>query len=84
MNPILTFINVLLELLSFAIILRVILSWINIDKTGSFYLFIRDITEPIMAFFRKYTPKFGMIDLSPIIAILVIDLLIRIINSLMY
>lgn len=82
-NPILTFINVLLQLLSFAIIVRVILSWLNIDKSGGFVLFIRDVTEPVMEFFRKITPRIGMIDISPIIAIVAIDLAIKIINSLM-
>ncbi|MDP4008586.1 MAG: YggT family protein [Candidatus Peregrinibacteria bacterium] len=84
MNPILTFINVLLKLLSVAIIIRVIFSWIKINKTSPFYLFIRDVTEPIMGFFKKYIPPIGMIDISPIVAIFAIDLLIMIVNSMMY
>lgn len=83
-NPILTFINVLLQLLSFAIIIRVVFSWLNTDKSGVFFLFIRDVTEPVMGFFRRITPRIGMIDISPIIAIIAIDLAIKIINSLMY
>lgn len=83
MNPILTFIMVLLRLLSLAIIIRVIFSWVNVDKSGPFYLFIRDVTEPIMGFFGKIIPRIGMLDISPIVAILAIDFLMSLINSMM-
>jgi len=83
MNPVLAFLNILLELLSLAIIIRVIMSWVKVSKSSPFFLFIRDITEPIMGFFSKYTPRIGMIDISPIIAILAIDLVRTIIIRMM-
>ena len=83
MNPILAFINVFLQLLSLAIIIRVVMSWVQTNKSGPFFLFIRDVTEPIMGFFRKYIPRIGMIDISPIIAILAIDLVRTILINMM-
>ncbi|MBT6068301.1 YggT family protein [Candidatus Peregrinibacteria bacterium] len=83
MTPILAFINVLLELIVIAIVIRVVMSWVNVNKTSGFFLFIRDVTEPILAPFQKYVPRIGMIDISPIVAILAIDLLRSLIVKIM-
>jgi YggT family protein len=51
-----------------AIFIRVILSWVNIDPRNPLAVFIHDITEPILAPIRQFMPRFGMFDLSPMIA----------------
>lgn len=74
MSLIFAFINIFLQLLSFAIIVRVILSWIKVDQASKLYLFIRDVTEPVLGFFQKIIPRIGMIDISPLVALIAIDL----------
>jgi YggT family protein len=37
--------------------------------------FLRDVCEPYLAIFRRFIPALGPIDLSPIIAILVLNFL---------
>jgi len=71
------FVNILAELLILAIFVRVILSWIRPVQVnaGKFSMFIIEITEPILQFFRKILPKTGMLDLSPIVAFLAIELI---------
>ena len=32
--------------------------------------FLRDVTEPYLAIFRRFVPRIGMFDLSPMVAIL--------------
>ena len=77
------FVGILAELLILAIFARVILSWIRPVQSsqGKISLFIYEITEPILQFIRKILPKTGMLDLSPIVAFLAIELLRTLILS---
>lgn len=74
-----TFIMLLFQVLLFAILGRVLVSWI--DPLGNMRVtqILRDITEPILAPIRSVLPTIGMIDLSPLVAILLIQLLQRLI-----
>ncbi len=44
--------------------------------------FLRDVTEPYLRVFRRIIPSFGAIDLSPIVAILVLQIVGGIVVSL--
>jgi YggT family protein len=72
---IVTFINLLFQALFFAILGRVLISWI--DPMGNMRVtqILREITEPILAPIRSVLPTMGMIDLSPLVAILLLQLL---------
>lgn len=69
------FVSLLFRALNYAIFGRVILSWI--DPFGNWLVtrIIRDITEPILAPIRRVLPTIGMMDFSPIVAILLLQLL---------
>jgi YggT family protein len=43
--------------------------------------FLRDVCEPYLGFFRRFIPALGPIDLSPIVAIFVLNIIARIITS---
>jgi uncharacterized protein YggT (Ycf19 family) len=47
--------------------------------------FLRDVTEPYLGLFRRFIPPMGAIDLSPIVAILVLQfgggLIVRLIRG---
>jgi uncharacterized protein YggT (Ycf19 family) len=45
--------------------------------------FLRDVCEPYLSIFRRFIPALGPIDLSPIIAILVLNFLGGIVVSLL-
>ncbi len=70
-----TFINLLFQVLFFAILGRVLVSWI--DPMGNMRItqILREITEPILAPIRSVLPTMGMIDLSPLVAMLLLQLL---------
>lgn len=70
-----TFISLLFNVLLFAILGRVLVSWI--DPLGNMRIsqILREITEPILAPIRSVLPTIGMFDLSPLVAILLIQLL---------
>ncbi len=44
--------------------------------------FLRDVCEPYLRIFRRFLPSFGGIDLSPILALIVLGILRTIIVSL--
>ena len=53
---------------------RVILSWVNPRPTNEFLLMIIRVTEPVLGPIRALIPLKG-IDLSPIVAFLLLQLL---------
>ena len=59
-----------LNLLFYAILIRVIISWINPNFRNPLADLLIIITEPIMAPIRKYIPSVAGFDFTPIIAIL--------------
>ncbi|HKE80860.1 MAG TPA: YggT family protein [Solirubrobacteraceae bacterium] len=44
--------------------------------------FLRDVCEPYLSIFRRFIPPLGPIDLSPIIAIFVLQIVGRLVYSL--
>jgi len=77
-------INLVFRLYSYAILARIVLSWIPLERNNLVVQFIYKITEPILAPFRIILPLGGIgLDLSPIIVFFLINLLQRsIINIL--
>lgn len=66
------------QVINFLIIVRVLMSWIVKDYTNPVANFFFQVTEPLLAPFRFLQQKLGiggMLDFSPIIAMLVIQLL---------
>jgi uncharacterized protein YggT (Ycf19 family) len=39
--------------------------------------FLRDVSEPYLGLFRRFIPPIGPVDISPIVAILVLTVLVR-------
>lgn len=56
------------------LLIRALLSWINLDPYNPIVRFIYLATEPILAPFRRVIPPLGMIDISFIVAILALQL----------
>jgi YggT family protein len=69
----------LVLLYQLAIILRIILSWFPL-KDGGVVARISDllvtITEPVLGPLRRILPRTGVIDLSPLIALLLLQLVV--------
>ncbi|MCT2538044.1 YggT family protein [Aquibacillus koreensis] len=60
------------QIYSFALIAYILMSWFPGAKESSFGRFLSSICEPYLEPFRKIIPPLGMIDISPIVAILVL------------
>ena len=54
----------------FAIFARIILSWFPTSGKNPIVVFVFAVTEPILAPIRRMVPRFGSIDISPMIALI--------------
>lgn len=77
-------IDIIFEVLVWMIIARCVLSFVRHDPRQPVLRFIYDVTEPVMAPFRKIVPSTGGIDFSPIITVLAIEFIRRIVIKLIY
>jgi YggT family protein len=82
-NDVAGIIQTLLTILSFAIIGRALMSWFDPQMRTSIGRVLFQITEPIIAPIRRVVPSLGMIDISPFIALILIQLLSRLIVTSM-
>ena len=76
------FLDILVKIVIFAIVGRALLSWFVQDPRHPLMRMLIDITEPILSPIRSRLPSSWMIDLSPLIAILVIQIVWQLIVSL--
>jgi YggT family protein len=72
------FIQLLATVLWFLLIARVVLSWTNPRGGGGVVAFIYQATEPILAPIRRVLPATGGIDWSPLIAMLILGVIVRV------
>lgn len=57
----------------FAIIARILISWIQPNPRSGPAVLLHQATEPVLRIFRGLIPPIGMIDLSPLIAFFALD-----------
>jgi len=70
-----TFIQVLFQVLIFAILIRALISWFPIGQDSPIIRILDDVTEPILAPLRKVVPRLGMMDITPIVAMIALQIL---------
>ena len=78
------FIDLLFQALSFAIIARALLSWFNLGPSHPLVRILYDITEPILAPLRRVVPMIGMFDITPIVALILLDIVRRVLLEALY
>jgi YggT family protein len=78
-----TFISLLFQALTFAIVARALLSWFNLGPSHPLVRILYDVTEPILAPLRRVIPTIGMIDITPLVAILLLQVAERAVFELL-
>jgi YggT family protein len=68
------FLSTALQVYSLGLIVYIFMSWFPGSRDTSFGNFLARICEPYLEPFRKFIPTIGMIDFSPVVAILVLQL----------
>ena len=72
---ILYFIRVLSDVHAMLILLRVIVSWYSPRSTNVLVVILHRVTEPLLAPLRRIIPRVGMFDFTPLVAIILIQLI---------
>ena len=67
--------SLFLKIFFFAMIISVILSWVAPGSVSPGAELVNQITEPALAPFRRFLPSMGGLDISPILAFMVIQLI---------
>lgn len=80
----LNFLSILATVLMYAIFIRAIISWLPIDRKNPLIVILDQITEPVLAPLRKVVPMIGMMDITPLIAIILLQVISGVLGNLAY
>ena len=75
----------LIEIYSWVVIIRVLISWINPDPYNPIVQFLRGVTDPAIEAVRRIVPSFLWstgLDFTPLILILLLRVIIMFLSSL--
>jgi len=77
--------NLLFVLLQLAILARVLYSWVdpNPYPTNEVKRLLWMVTDPVLEPLRRVIPPLGMFDISPLVALVILQVLHRVIVSAM-
>ncbi|QQR53138.1 YggT family protein [bacterium] len=78
----LVFINIFVDVFYVLLLIRLILSWFA-SGTNSFYGWLVGVTEPVLAPIRKMVPSAGGLDLAPLVAFILLQLLQAVARSVL-
>lgn len=71
------FLRRLCEVLTIAIVFRSILSWFSPSPTNMLAVILYRVTEPLLSPLRRIIPRAGMVDFTPLAAIILLQLIAR-------
>jgi YggT family protein len=69
------FILILCTALTWAIIIRAVLSWFPINPNNLALVLLHQITEPILAPLRRIVPRIGRFDITTVVAIIILQVI---------
>jgi YggT family protein len=82
-----TYVNALFVVYTLVILVRILLSWVPAVPVRRFwralYDFVIQSTDWFLGFFRRIIPPVGIVDISPIVALLVLYILQRLVVELL-
>lgn len=82
MDTFIEIVTILCQVLAIIIFVRAILSWFATSPNSQVVLFLDRITEPILAPLRRIVPRLGMVDITPMIAIIILLLIASLLSRL--
>ncbi|GGG21073.1 putative membrane protein YlmG [Lysinibacillus alkalisoli] len=69
--------NMVFTAYTYMIIIYILMSWVPAAQESKFGQILAKVCEPYLSIFRKIIPPIGMIDISPIVAILALNFAFR-------
>ncbi|KOY82597.1 YggT family protein [Lysinibacillus sp. FSL H8-0500] len=74
---ILKYVSLAFRIYSFLLIIYILMSWVPAAQNSSFGRMLAKVCEPYLGIFRRFIPPIGMIDISPIVAIFMLNFIER-------
>jgi len=71
------FVGYLLQVMAWLIIARSLMSWFPNARGNRIVELLYQVTDPILVPLQRLIPRIGMIDISPIVAVLILIVLER-------
>jgi YggT family protein len=79
-----TVITVIFRGYELLMLIRVLLSWVNVNPYHPLVRLLHRVTDPVLKPVRRIIPPIGgTVDISPVVVLIVIDLLYRLLISLL-
>lgn len=75
-----SFINLFAFVFNIILLARVVWSWFNPSPEGGLGALLFDLTEPVLAPVRAILPKSQMIDFSPLVVFIALQLITELVN----
>lgn len=75
MNTFYLFLAYFFQALSLVVLARALVSWFPLNPRNPLVTFLVGVTEPLLYPLRRILPNFGFLDLSPMVAIIVLQVL---------
>ncbi len=82
MALLLEFVRFLCYLLTVLIIARAVMSWFSPGPSNMLAVYLYRVTEPFLAPVRRLMPRTGMVDFSPLVVILLLQLIRAVLSRL--
>ena len=76
------FISFLCRLFAILIVVRSVLSWFSPRPTNVLTVYLYKVTEPFLIPLRRIIPRTGMVDFSPLVAVLILYLISEVLSRL--
>lgn len=76
-----TSVIILCYVLIVAIIIRSLMTWFTVDPRNTLMNILQTITEPILGPLRRILPRLGMVDFSPMVAIILLYVIIWLLQT---
>ncbi len=77
-STIIEILSTLIFVLTIAILIRSLMSWFPVNPMNPIYQLIYGITDPIIKPLQRVVPRLGMIDITPMVAMIILLVLNRI------
>jgi YggT family protein len=76
------FLELLCEVLTLLILVRVVVSWVSPGQTNALTNILYQVTEPILGPLRRIIPRVGILDFTPMIAIILLQVIATLLTYL--
>ena len=76
------FLELLCEVLTLLILVRVVVSWVSPGNTNTLTNILFQVTEPILGPLRRIIPRAGMLDFTPLVAVILLQVIATLLTYL--